>query len=315
MISLFLILVAVLLLPAEAYAWGPATHMEYAHHALTAIALFSPAVKKLLQQYSDHFLYGTVAADITLGKNLKGYLYNCHNWQVALDIYNNRAKHDHQKAFMLGYMGHLAADTVAHNFFVPFKIIRSWKTKLLKHVYWEIRMDLSVDPHHWKSLEHFATNPFTEDDALLEGHLKRTFFSFRTNKKIFNSLLMLQQLDHYKNFVSQVADDPDWVLAPEDILTYKTLAKNALVDFLTHLEKSYCLNADPTGKIRLHYARDVAHDLKDANRMGILTPEIEKQILKDIKLQMKEGLYEPKPLPIVRDYLQVISPRQELVLS
>lgn len=284
------------LLPLSAHAWGGVTHLEYAHEALAAIALFPPLVKKLLSNYREHFLYGSIAADITLGKNLRGYLYNCHNWNVAFDIYNKQAKSESQKAFMLGYMGHLAADTVAHNLFVPYKLIRSYRSKLLNHVYWEVRMDLSVPPVYWDMIEHFAGDQFTANDALLEDHL-RTFFSFKTNKKIFNSLLALQKMRHYRKFAHKLGSNPDWRIEEEDILRYKALAAKAVINFLTHSENSYCLDADPTGRIKFLYARDTIGDLRAAAKRQDITIANEKEVLSPIRVALEKAIYKPIVLP------------------
>src|SRR3990167_2657095 len=132
------------LLPVDALAWGPATHLEYGLTALAQLSLFLPWIQALLQKHPNDFLYGSVAADITLGKKYTHYTRNCHNWQVALDILD-AAHTDRQKAFMLGYLSHLAADTVSHNFFVPFYSMKSFRTTSLRHTYWEVRMEGHAD--------------------------------------------------------------------------------------------------------------------------------------------------------------------------
>lgn len=300
-VSLYFLLAftSLVLLPSLAHAWGPVTHLEYAGHALSSLAIFAPLVKKLISKYQDHFLYGVVAADITLGKDLRGYLYNCHNWEVAFDLLEDKAKKDHERAFMLGYLGHLAADTVAHNFFVPFKMIRSWNTKLLNHVYWEMRFDLSVPEKYWKMMGEFKNSRYADDDALLEGHLKRTIFSFKTNKTIFNSLLMIQRLRHYKKFAHKYAAKSIWTISEEDIKIYKKLAVEAMIDFLKNPQKSYCLKADPTGKLKILYAREIIKQLRHASKQGFLADLVHMNIFLSIKKQMKAGIYRPVTLPFI----------------
>lgn len=290
-VSVLITAVLLAMIPHSAWAWGPATHLEYASNALLEIAAFAPAVKALLSRYSDHFLYGSVAADITLGKGIRGYLYNCHNWQVAFDIFHKQAKKDHQKAFMLGYLGHLAVDTVSHNLFVPYKMVRSWNTKLLKHVYWEMRMDLSVPEKYWELMEKFTTSSFEDDDALLEGSLKRMFFSFKTSKKIFNSLLVLQRMRHYKTMAVTVADKSEYKLDPHDIADYKKLAQASIIDFLKNFENSFCLKADPTGRARMADARLLVSQLRQAKLKGELNHESEAKILTQTKQRFREMLY------------------------
>lgn len=301
---LYLTLVLITL-PAIAMAWGPATHLEYAHQALASLTLFAPLVKKLISRYEEHFLYGSVAADITLGKNVRGYLYNCHNWTVAMDIMENKTRDDKQKAFMLGYLGHLAVDTVAHNYFVPYTTIMSWQTKLMKHVYWEMRMDLTVDDKCWQLFEKFSQDhdDFANDDALLEEHLKRTFFSFKTNKKIFNSLLVFQKMEKYRTLANGVAEKSKYKLTDEQIKNFKGLAVNSLVDFLKRFDKSFVMQADPTGKLKIQYARNTVEALREACQTTQLDTRNEVKLLSDISLAMQKGIYEPHSMPDVQNYL------------
>ena len=43
---------------------------------------------------------------------------HCHSWPVGFEILD-RARDEPLRAFSLGYLAHLAADVVAHNYFVP----------------------------------------------------------------------------------------------------------------------------------------------------------------------------------------------------
>ncbi|MBI2339647.1 MAG: zinc dependent phospholipase C family protein [Deltaproteobacteria bacterium] len=292
------------LMPHDAFAWGPATHLEYAHRALASLALFPPLVRKLLVKYEDDYLYGSVAADITVGKGFTEYLYNCHNWRVAFELFHKKAVKDHEKAFMLGYLVHLAADTVAHNFFVPFKLIRSWSARFLKHIYWEMRMDLTVPAKYWDMTHHFSKNNFVEDDRLLQGHLKRTLFSFNTNKKIFNGLLIAQRLKHWRIVVQNMGRRSAWRLIDSDVVHYKNLALKAAVDLLTRIEDSYVLKADPTGKLKILYARDMVKKIRRTDKTGELGREGKDRLLNDIKKRLEAGIYEPVTLPIMENYLK-----------
>ena len=211
-----------------------------------------------------------------------------------------KAPLDSQKAFMLGFMGHLAADTVAHNYFVPYKLIRSFNSKMMGHVYWEVKMDLSVPDIYWKMFKKFAETDYSDNDGLLEGHLKRTFFSFKTNKKIFNGLLMLQQMRQYRSTISTLAQNSGWQISSMDTQTYKTMAIDAMIDFFTHFEKSYVLKADPTGKSRMVYAREMIDGLREHTKNGILTPNQTGLLLTNIKDKMQNGIYQSIELPQIQ---------------
>ena len=51
------------------------------------------------------------------------------------------AQDDRLRAFGLGYLAHLAADSVAHNYFVPKQLAVTSSTSTLGHSYWESRFE------------------------------------------------------------------------------------------------------------------------------------------------------------------------------
>ena len=53
---------------------------------------------------------------------------------MGLEIYD-KARDEALKSFALGYLAHLAADTVAHNFFVPRYLIIASRTSGVGHSY------------------------------------------------------------------------------------------------------------------------------------------------------------------------------------
>ena len=55
------------------------------------------------------------------------------------------APNDRLKAMGLGYLTHLAADTIAHNLFIPRQLVLTSSTAGLGHSYWEARMDTHLD--------------------------------------------------------------------------------------------------------------------------------------------------------------------------
>ena len=68
-----------LLVPEEASAWGPATHIALGEAVLGSLYLLPPAVRAVLERFPLHFLYGSVAADISLAKKYVPEGRHCHN--------------------------------------------------------------------------------------------------------------------------------------------------------------------------------------------------------------------------------------------
>jgi hypothetical protein len=97
----------------------------------------------VLARYPYDFLYGSLAADISLAKKYVPEGRHCHNWHIGEEIHAT-ADTDRLRAVGLGYLAHLAADTVAHNFFVPRQLVLTSSTKAVGHSYWEARLDVEL---------------------------------------------------------------------------------------------------------------------------------------------------------------------------
>lgn len=239
-----LVLFVYFLLPSTAHAWGPGAHLTYALHALANIAVLAPPIRSLLKKYPDTFLYGTIAADIILGKKFAGELYHCHNWEVAFKLLD-RAKEEREQAFIYGYLGHLSVDTVAHNFYVPYKIIRSYEALTLRHTYWEMRFDLKMDSKVWKTLEEVAQQDYLELDHFLENSLKRSLFSFKTNKKIFDSLLLVQRMNKWRKAAELLTKVSSYELEDKEVQEFKQLCFEVLIEFFRICKKPACFMPTP----------------------------------------------------------------------
>lgn len=290
------------LLPAVAYAWGPGAHMSYALHALAHLALLAPPLRALLKKFPETFLYGTIAADIILGKKYAGELYHCHHWDVALPLLDS-ADTERERVFLYGYLSHLSVDTVAHNFFVPYHIIRSYETLTLRHTYWEMRFDLKMDPKVWTTLQEVAEGDYQELDRFLERSLKRTIFSFKTNKKIFDSLLLVQRMNKWRTAAELLAKRSEYELEDHDVREYKNLCHEVLIEFLQGPEQARVLRADPAGQLKLLYAKEMVKDLRSYTRKGLVSRAGARELVGEIKVRLKEGIYKPVDLPVITDAL------------
>lgn len=301
-ISFLIAVVAFCLVPVGAHAWGPATHLEYGLSALTTVTQLLPWVQELLQVAANDFLYGCIAADITLGKRHTHYTQNCHNWSVGIELFD-AAKTDSQKAFMLGYLSHLAADTVSHNYFVPYYSLKSFRATSLRHTYWEMRMEAHASEDAHQRAQGFADPCYLENDKLLERELARTIFSFKTNKRIFNFLLSLQRLAPYHRFNRRLTTHSQWELGEAAARHFKSLSMTAVMDFLANYTDATCLRADPTGQKKILYSRETARQLKEYDKRRLLSPEGETKFFADLKTAMETGLYQPILLPKIESYL------------
>lgn len=298
-----LALVFFLLTPAVAHAWGPGVHVEIALAALANAALVIPPIRALMKAHPDDFIYGASAPDIILGKKLAGYLHHCHNWRMGWLILNE-ASTDRQRTGAYGYLMHLAADVVAHNYYIPFKIIRSYDARTLSHTYWEMRFDLGASEEAWQRLGRVASHEFKEFDDLLNRVLRKTIFSFKTNKRIFNGILILQKMRGLRHSLGLYAKKSRWSIEEENRQHYLDLAVESAFDFLAHPESAACLDIDPTGEARIAYARNLRRRIRFMKRRGMLSDKKAARIVDLAKERLAVGLYRPDlVLPDVVDVL------------
>jgi hypothetical protein len=129
-------LLLLILLPDAALAWTPGTHIFLGESVLANLSQLPRQIADLLRAYPYDFLYGNIAADTSIAKKYAPVGRHCHSWHVGREIFD-RAESDGLRSFGLGYLAHLAADCVAHNFYVPRQLLVTSTTIALGHSYWE----------------------------------------------------------------------------------------------------------------------------------------------------------------------------------
>ncbi|MBI2614888.1 MAG: zinc dependent phospholipase C family protein [Gemmatimonadetes bacterium] len=166
--ALALALVGVACWPAIAHAWTPGTHIFLGESVLANLAQLPAAVADLLRAFPYDFLYGNIAADTSIAKKYAPVGRHCHAWHVGQEIYD-LADSEPLRAFGLGYLSHLAADTVAHNFFVPRQLVITSRTIALGHSYWETRFETHLGEHYARG----AMEVVRLDHRPADAHLDR----------------------------------------------------------------------------------------------------------------------------------------------
>lgn len=287
-----------IILPDTAFAWGPGTHLETAMTVLERLALVAPAVRAIIAAAPDAFLYGAVHADVVVGKKRAGHKYYCHTWQLATKLIK-RAKTPTEKAAAYGHLCHMAADVVAHNLFVPYKIIYSYDRRLLRHTYWEMRFDLHVKPSVWKKMGTLLKSDFKSFDQLLARSFNKTLFSFPTNRRIFRGILRIQKGAKIHAVLKSYARHSAWTLPSGDIKKYRGLIEASVFDFLKNGFKSNAMHGDPSGSERIAYAKEIRKKLKKLARKQGKDRAIT-SLIKTIHDRLEKNMYkQSSDLPLI----------------
>lgn len=250
-------LALLLFMPNDAWAFGPATHAFLSHQLINSLWLLPPALAELIRAYPQSFIYGSLAADISLAKKYVPAGRHCHFWHVGEEIYT-AAENERLQAVGLGYLSHLAADTVAHNFFVPRRLLLTSSTRALGHSYWEARLDT----HLGERYAHLARSvvldyDHSEADTLFDRVLSGTIFSFETNRRIFRGMVQVQDSDRWKQVFGQVVQHSRWELPGETADTYMSHAFDSIVDYLRRRHESLPAALDPIGDTNLQMAKRI----------------------------------------------------------
>ncbi len=291
-VLIFTCLLCMLAWPGEAHAWGPGVHLQLALDCLDKIALAAPALAHIIKRYPHEFIYGSVSPDIFLSKMRAGYLFHCHNWRMGRLLLSEAAT-DRLRASVYGYLVHLAADVVAHNYYVPYKIIRSHNARVVApHTYWEMRFDLTVPHEVWRAVPEIVHGDYQEFDALLERVLKKTLFSFRTSKRIFTSILVVHKIQQLQNSLRRFARQSKLILAEPRVAHFRKLLHDSVDDFLQHPETALCLGGDPTGYARESEAFRLLKRIRQARRRKQLSLEQSEHLVTLCDKRLQHTMYQ-----------------------
>ena len=253
-----------LLLPSAAHAWTPATHIFLGESVLANLAQIPAWVADLLRLYPYDFLYGSIAADTSIAKKYAPVGRHCHSWHVGQEIYD-LAESDALRSFALGYLAHLAADTVAHNFFVPRQLVVTSTSIGLGHSYWESRFEMHLGDQYARE----AMDVLRLDHASADGHLDRilspTIFSVRTGRRIFRGMVGITETQSWQRAFRAVAANSRWDLSDAEVERNMAAAFHLVMEMLGGTNGN-ARRLDPSGQACLDLARRLRHEFAGGGR-------------------------------------------------
>jgi hypothetical protein len=181
------LIVGLILVPTVSFAWGPMTHMFLGNELLSCAPLIPAGILALLNKHKQDFLYGNIMADIIIGKKYLPDGKSSHSWEVGLKLLD-QAEQWPERAFAYGYLSHLAADTVAHETLTD-------ELGNMGHTWIELKADSIIDKRYWLQAVAISRAVRMRSDLLMEQALDPYLFSFKTNKRIYKSMVLLSVLN------------------------------------------------------------------------------------------------------------------------
>lgn len=238
---LFLMLALVFFLcsPSIAFAWGPLTHTYLGNEFLSLGSLIPAGIYKIIRRHRKDFIYGNLMADIIVGKKYLPDHKNSHTWGFAFNLLSAAATNQ-QKAFVYGYLCHLAADTVAHNSYTV-------NRRSVRHTLLEMKADAIIDKKYWQQAAFIDPEIQLRNDIFLQNSIERFIFSFKTNKRILKGIVYLticypagigDFID--RNLVTRIPDR-------EEIEKLHHESLDRMIDLFQNWESSAALKLNPSG--------------------------------------------------------------------
>lgn len=232
----------------------------------------------MLRRHRLEYLYGCVGPDITQAKKYtRAQQAHCHSWPVGWAVLEH-ARTDAQRAFAYGYLTHLAGDVYSHNHFVPTQLIVTFRARTLRHIYWEARFDAQQVDASRNIIRELREHRFPNCDAMVEEVVGRTLFSFRTDKRIFDSFIAVHDLERWHRIMQHLSARSRYALPAGVVQRYNATCLASITDVLQHGKHADCQAADPTGLDALTLAKAVRRTLKALARGGRLTRRLEQEI-------------------------------------
>ncbi|NOZ86148.1 MAG: zinc dependent phospholipase C family protein [Deltaproteobacteria bacterium] len=269
LIGATLSVLVILLFPFEAMAWAPGTHIEIGLKILSQLSSLPMSLSTLLTAFPDAFLYGLLACDFQLAKNIKGYSKNSHNWKLEAKL-EAKASSPKERAFALGCRVHLASDVVCHNLFIPLLLVENFRIVGAGHAFFEAGFDTHMPHRAFKQVKRLSKMANTSLDNLHKQAFSDTLFPFFANQRIIQGLARLQRSTGWRNGMKRLGYSLDVIhLTRPDISYYMDKSVGLGLEALASPQRSIAMRADPTGGHAILEAKRIRRTLRRWSRRKI----------------------------------------------
>jgi len=247
-------LIIQLLRPENALAWGPGVHTAIALGSLDAAYQLLPSIGRIIKAFPIEYLYGSLSADFFIGKGKKKRSGAPHNWEGGFKFLAD-ASEDRELSYALGFLSHLAADVIAHNYFIP-NLISTYPGKgKMGHLFWEIRSDYLIGTGYTSIANGVLNMDHQVCDDLLKllGGKKKN--RLKTKKRVFAQTVKFSDYLYTTHDLFFETRGTRGRVFHEYLAGMVDLSRRLVHDFMKHPESSPCLHFDPMGTQNLLTAK------------------------------------------------------------
>ena len=292
-LSAFCVIALIVLCPEPAHAWGPVTHVALGVQVLATVITPDHPLQATLQNLPEIFLYGSLAPDIVQGRRLQSRLRrHSHNWDTGIGLLKS-AHGREQKALAYGYLAHLAADVIAHNYYLPARFIGRFQLRMASHLYTEARFDTFQDRSYRELLIKLLKVDFKDLNKVLKRAIDSPLFSFAAHQKIFEG--GLKRIRQFDNIVRAMGG-PDEVEREDHALFHDTSC-SAIKGILGSPDGAAACKFDPMGNEAVHSALDLRRKLQRLTKIG---PEARKTaiemsstMVQEVRTHLRQSPFSP----------------------
>lgn len=249
-------LAALVLLPTDGHAWTHGTHMFLSETILANVHLLPGHIGELIAAFPYDFLYGSIAPDTSIAKKYVPAGRHSHFWNVGQETFD-LAGSDSLRSFGLGYLTHLAADTVAHNFFVPRQLLLTTSTQAMGHQYWELRAETHLTDSYARRARDLIRLDHRPADAHLERIISPTLFSVKTNRRIFRSIVHLSDTKSWQRAMQAARERSRFLLTDESVERHLAVSYDFTMETLAEAGRQggAARQFDPSGEAQIRRAK------------------------------------------------------------
>ena len=250
--------------------WGPGIHLHIGNKLLNDTEL-EPKKKEIICNNKKEFLYGTIAPDITLGKKyIKDLEKHSHIWKTGFNVVK-KARTDKELALGYGYLTHLAADVIAHNYYLPKELLLANGLRNFRHTILEMKVDMILYHDTYELIENVLKENYKKEDEYLKKIISKATLPFGINKKIFEYSLKTVKSEYINRTLKRLTKYEEWELKNKKLIKkYHDYSYELAKNVLNEMENSKVANYDPNGKIHLDHSKKQRKTLGkvDLEKMG-----------------------------------------------